>query len=347
LAAILTLPQRHQHRAQHQVAILEGIHRPADDLLAEEVEHHAQVQPAFAGADVGDVGDPLGVRLVRCEVSLQVVPDVAGSSANTFVPPAPPLRQAVQFCGGHQPGHPVGTGTFALEGQSFVHPRHPDHTIALGMDLANALQQTCIVACTRTRRAPRPLVITAARHLQTPAHQPERVLIAVAPDRRVPHGDSLAKNAAASRKKSRSFFTRASSRRSVASSSSRGTPAPVNVLPGFASSRRQRLRTLALTPSSWATWLTDACGRRVRSTASRLNSALNFLRCAMTLLSAHDELTWKCPWNRGRTHLTTTPWRRTPPHRAKNRVPSSRAPAHAAASPVPHHGERLGNPPGK
>src|SRR6185437_13942389 len=283
LAAILTLPQRHQHRAQHQVAILEGIHRPADDLLAEEVEHHAQVQPAFAGANVGDVGHPIGVRLVRREVPFEVVTAVAGASANTFVPPAPPLRHAVQFCGGHQPGHPVGAGTFALKGQSFVHPRHSDHAVALGMDLANALQQTCIVACTRTRRAPRPRVITAARHLQTPAHQPERVLIAVAPDRRVPHDDSLAKNAAASRKKSRSFFTRASSRRSVASS------------------RRQRLRTLALTPSSWATWLTDACGRRVRSTASRLNSALNFLRCAMTLLSAHDELTWKCPWNRGRT----------------------------------------------
>src|SRR6185312_4674619 len=263
--------------------------------------HHAQVQPAFAGANVGDVGHPLGVRLVRREVPFEVVPDVAGASANTFVPPAPPLRHAVQFCGGHQPGHPVGAGTFALKGQSFVHPRHSDHAVALGMDLANALQQTCIVACTRTRRAPRPRVITAARHLQTPAHQPERVLIAVAPDRRVPHDDSLAKNAAASRKKSRSFFTRASSRRRVASSSSRGTPGPVNALPGFASSRRQRLRTLALTPSSWATWLTDACGRRVRSTASRLNSALNFLRCAMTLLSAQDELTWKCPWNRGRT----------------------------------------------
>lgn len=58
-------------------------------------------------------------------------------------------------------------------------------------------------------------------------------------------------------------------------------------------------------PTACAIWLTDACGRRVSSTASRLNSALNLLRCAMTLLSAHDELTWKCPWNRGRTLRAT------------------------------------------
>lgn len=35
--------------------------------------------------------------------------------------------------------------------------------------------------------------------------------------------------------------------------------------------------------------------------AARLNSAPSFLSCAMTLLSAQNELTWKCSWNRGRT----------------------------------------------
>lgn len=48
-------------------------------------------------------------------------------------------------------------------------------------------------------------------------------------------------------------------------------------------------------------WLTVADAARVSSTASRLNSALNFLRLAMTLLCAHNEPTWKCPQNRGKT----------------------------------------------
>ena len=70
------------------------------------------------------------------------------------------------------------------------------------------------------------LGFTSWRDFQTAAHQSDGISTATALDHLVPTGNSLAKNTAASRKKSRSFFTRASSRRSRATSSSRGWPLP-------------------------------------------------------------------------------------------------------------------------
>ncbi len=59
----------------------------------------------------------------------------------------------------------------------------------------------------------------AERYLQASIHQLDRIKIETALDRRIPQLDSLAKNTAASRKKSLSFFIRASSRLSVVVSS--------------------------------------------------------------------------------------------------------------------------------
>lgn len=39
------------------------LHRPADDLAREKIEHDSQVQPTLVGPDVGDVGDPRLVGL--------------------------------------------------------------------------------------------------------------------------------------------------------------------------------------------------------------------------------------------------------------------------------------------
>ena len=52
-----------------------------------------------------------------------------------------------------------------------------------------------------------PGVVASGRHPQASAHHPDRVLPAAALYRAKSHFDSLAKNAAASRKKSRSRLT--------------------------------------------------------------------------------------------------------------------------------------------
>jgi len=72
-ARVLPVPDRHLDGPDHHLPILPVMHRPADDELAEQVEHDTQVQLAFAGLELGDVSDPLGIRLQRCEVTLEAV----------------------------------------------------------------------------------------------------------------------------------------------------------------------------------------------------------------------------------------------------------------------------------
>ena len=63
-----------------------------------------------------------------------------------------------------------------------------------------------------------PRIIPRRRHGESPAHQADRIATVVLLDHPVSHRDSFAKNAAARRKKSRSCFKTAFSRRSWASS---------------------------------------------------------------------------------------------------------------------------------
>src|SRR5690606_11660186 len=99
-------------------------------------------------------------------------------------------------------------------------------------------------------------------------------------DGSVLHLCSFAKNAAARFKKSRSWVTRASSRRSRAISSCSAFT-PLRVLPAACasrSSRIQRCSTLALTPSSRATCVTGLPESVANRTASDLYSSLYWRR---------------------------------------------------------------------
>src|SRR5256714_15094211 len=48
-------------------------HRPADDLASEQVEDHGQVEPTFAGRDVGDIRQPDLIGPVGYEIPIQQV----------------------------------------------------------------------------------------------------------------------------------------------------------------------------------------------------------------------------------------------------------------------------------
>lgn len=85
--SIRSLPAGHQHRLDHQVTVLDAGHRPAHDLVIEQIEHRAQIQPTFGGMDVGDVSDPLGVRFQRREVAVQMIPDMTGPHAAALALP--------------------------------------------------------------------------------------------------------------------------------------------------------------------------------------------------------------------------------------------------------------------
>ncbi len=48
-------------------------HRPADDLASEQAEDHRQVEPTFAGRDVGDIRQPDLIGPVGYEIPIQQV----------------------------------------------------------------------------------------------------------------------------------------------------------------------------------------------------------------------------------------------------------------------------------
>jgi hypothetical protein len=65
--------KRHVQRSQRQLLGHLLVHRPADHLAGEEVEHDGQVQPAFAGPDVAQIGQPDRVRRLDRELPIQQV----------------------------------------------------------------------------------------------------------------------------------------------------------------------------------------------------------------------------------------------------------------------------------
>ena len=49
---------RHGERLQCDFGVQRLAHRPADDLAGMQIQYGGEVKPAFAGGDVGQVGEP-------------------------------------------------------------------------------------------------------------------------------------------------------------------------------------------------------------------------------------------------------------------------------------------------
>lgn len=140
LAGVLTTAQRGGDRIQHQLTLLRRPHRPADHELAVKVDYHAQKQPAFGGADLGDIGHPFGVGLKRDEVALEMIGDADGSQPRWLVAPGPGHGDAVDAVAAHQACDPIETGLFAFKAEFFVHAPASHHAEMIGMDRPNAAQ---------------------------------------------------------------------------------------------------------------------------------------------------------------------------------------------------------------
>ena len=96
--------------------------RPADDPAGEQVDDNGEVQPAFAGPHVGDVGTPLPVG-PRCREVLieQVQRDRSGMMA-VGSPLEPPLLPRPEPVLAHQAGYPA-----AADGKAAI-PQFPRHS---------------------------------------------------------------------------------------------------------------------------------------------------------------------------------------------------------------------------
>src|SRR3954469_4124029 len=109
-----------------QVAMQPVAGCPANDPACEQVDNDGEVEPAFAGPHIGDVGAPLLIGRCCLEVLIeQVRRDWPGVMA-VRGPLEPPLLPSPQAVVAHQPGYPAATDHQAGVLQF---PRHPGTAI--------------------------------------------------------------------------------------------------------------------------------------------------------------------------------------------------------------------------
>jgi hypothetical protein len=122
----LALGDRHVEGVKDQLGAQVLGPRPADDPAGEAVQHDRQVQPAFIGALLGEVGHPRPVRSWWGEVPL----DQVGCGGGLWVPAGqaaqPATVAALEASGPHQPGHRFAAHLHVpTEPQLGVHARAP------------------------------------------------------------------------------------------------------------------------------------------------------------------------------------------------------------------------------
>jgi len=106
-------PDGHHQGVHDQRGIPLGLHRPAHDPTGKQIQHDRHIQPALGSPDVGEVGQPLVVRVIRFEIPVE---DVVGDHrplANVLGPSAP-LWARFQCVLAHQPLDPVKAADQAL-----------------------------------------------------------------------------------------------------------------------------------------------------------------------------------------------------------------------------------------
>src|SRR3954463_13950227 len=250
-------------------------HRPADDLTRGHVLDRGQVQPALAGRDVGDVGQPDRVRSLGGEPPVEQVGRDREVVAAVGGPrdAAPPARDG-EAALAHEPRHPLAADPDALRPQLGVHARAAVGAPAGLEDPRHPLAPPSVIAPAPARSAAEPGVEAAHRDAHDPAQRPDRERRTLGGDEAVPHetAASLAKKAAAFLRISSPAPSRFPPRRSRASSAASAfCRARASAVPAARCSLRQPLSWLAWTPSSWAT----AC-RVLPPSASRLTASLSY-----------------------------------------------------------------------
>ena len=99
-------PDGHHQGVHDQRGIPIGLHRPANHTAREQVQHNRHIQPALGGPDVGEVGQPLLVRMIRFEIPVE---DVVGDDRSFPIVPrlSAPFWACFQCVLAHQPQGPV------------------------------------------------------------------------------------------------------------------------------------------------------------------------------------------------------------------------------------------------
>ena len=132
----------HAQRVQRNLGVQGLAHGPTDDLARVHVQDRGQVQPAFAGGDVGEVSEPDLVGRRGGEVTGEPVwGDRIAMTAVRGPGPAGQRRQPAKAGAAHQPLDPRTADPAAVASQHSVDARRAIGPPALGVDQADVAQQ--------------------------------------------------------------------------------------------------------------------------------------------------------------------------------------------------------------
>src|SRR6185437_10716029 len=209
-------------------------------------------------------------------------------------------RLAAQSCRTHQSGHTLASDTDAVR----VRELRVDHRRAIGLarepvDRGDLPRQCQILSLASAHRPIEPRVVPTPRDLKQPAHHPHRMggLVHLhEPEERFEGPLSVANQAAAFARISRSSLSLRFSRRSWMSSSRSALVSPPSPLPASRAARRiHKPIVQAVGPNSFASEVAER-PERCSSTIWRLNSGV--YRVVVFAIVNPPNLTLRCPRKR-------------------------------------------------
>src|SRR5580658_2489560 len=274
----LSLRDRHLQRLQNQFGAQVRFHRPAHDPARIHIQHDRQIQKSGPARNVGDISHPQTIWTLTVEAPLHQIHRGLITHIGLRRHDKTTQRRSTQARRTHQACHALATNADGvIIGQLRMNVRRAVGPARAPMNRLDLAGEPQILSLTRAHRSIAPCIEPAPRYSQQSAHKPDRVGGLVRfhePEERFEVPLSVANQAAAFERISRSSFSLRFSRRSRDSSSRSVLVKPPSPLPASRASCLTHSAMLqAVGPNSFAR---DAALRpeRTKSTICRLNSGV-------------------------------------------------------------------------
>ncbi len=155
----------HAERADGEFRAHVISHGPADHFAGEQVEDHGQVEPALAGRDIRDIGQPDLIGAVGNKVLVQhVFRHGQGMLAVGCADPIAPRRSRPNAVLAHEPCDPLSADGMTLGAEFGVNARRSVSFPVLRMDPPDVDQQLAVGDLARALRPGPPSIEARRRH---------------------------------------------------------------------------------------------------------------------------------------------------------------------------------------
>src|SRR5712671_649385 len=229
------LCDRHVQRRQNQLGAQVRLHRPANHASRVHVEHHRQTQATRPDGDIPHIRHPQPIGPIAVELPLHQIHLVPRSRIAQRRHHVAPQRRAPKTCRSHQPGDALAAHPDPMViGEFGMNVRRAVDAFGAPVDRLDLARQRQVRPISLTHRSIQPRIESASRNLQQSAHDPDRVggLVHLhEPEERFEVPLSVANQAAAFERISRSSFNLRTSRRNRDSSSRSAVVNPPSPLP--------------------------------------------------------------------------------------------------------------------